>query len=35
MPGVDLPWSEISYYFVTLVITGVFHEVGHALAAVT
>lgn len=35
MPGVNLPWSEITYYFVTLVIAGVFHEVGHALAAVT
>ena len=35
MPGVNLPWSEISYYFATLVVAGVFHEVGHALAAVT
>ena len=35
MPGVNLPWNEVSYYFVTIVVCGVFHEVGHALAAVT
>ena len=35
MPGVNLPWSEISYYLVTLIVCGVFHEVGHALAAST
>lgn len=35
MPGVNIPWSELVYYFVTLVVCGVFHEVGHALAAVT
>ena len=35
MPGVNIPWNELAYYFVTLVVCGTFHEVGHALAAVT
>ena len=35
MPGVNLPWSEVLYYFLTLVVCGIVHEVGHALAAVT
>lgn len=35
MPGVNLPWNDIAYYLLTLVICGVFHEVGHALAAST
>lgn len=35
MPGVNLPWSDILYYFLTLVVCGVFHEAGHALAAST
>lgn len=35
MPGVNLPWSDIAYYLLTLVVCGVFHEVGHALAATT
>ena len=35
MPGVNLPWSEVHYYFITIIVCGVFHEVGHALAAVT
>lgn len=33
MPGVNLPWSELAYYLLTLVVCGIFHEVGHALAA--
>lgn len=33
MPGVNLPWSDIAYYLVTLVVCGVFHEMGHAFAA--
>lgn len=33
MPGVNLPWSDIAYYLVTLTICGVFHEAGHAVAA--
>ena len=35
MPGVNLPWREILYYLLTLVVCGVFHEAGHALAAST
>lgn len=35
MPGVNIPWNELAYYFITLVVCGIFHEVGHALAAVT
>lgn len=33
MPGVNLPWNQLYYYITTLVITGGFHEVGHAIAA--
>ena len=33
MPGVNLPWRDILYYVVTLVVCGVFHEAGHAVAA--
>lgn len=35
MPGVNLPWNELTHYFLTIIICGVFHEIGHALAAVT
>lgn len=34
MPGMNLPWSQVSYYLITLIISGTFHEVGHAIAAV-
>ena len=34
MPGVNVPWSQVLYYFVTLSVSGIFHEVGHAIAAV-
>lgn len=33
MPGVNLPWNQLNYYILTLIITGAFHEVGHAVAA--
>ena len=33
MPGVNLPWSDVLYYFVTLIVCSIFHEAGHALAA--
>lgn len=33
MPGVNLPWSDVVYYFLALVVCGIFHEAGHALAA--
>ena len=35
MPGVNLPWSDVLYYFITLIVCGIFHEAGHALAAST
>ena len=34
MPGVNLPTSQISYYLLTLLVCGILHEVGHAVAAV-
>ncbi|XP_067121448.1 membrane-bound transcription factor site-2 protease isoform X2 [Centruroides vittatus] len=32
-PGVNLPLSHVIYYFVTLLMCSIFHELGHALAA--
>ena len=34
MPGVNLPASQIGYYLMTLLVCGILHEVGHAVAAV-
>ncbi|XP_006815124.1 membrane-bound transcription factor site-2 protease-like [Saccoglossus kowalevskii] len=34
MPGVNLPLSQIAYYFLTLAVCGILHEFGHAIAAV-
>lgn len=34
IPGVNLPVSELGYYSATLVFCSIFHEAGHALAAV-
>lgn len=34
MPGVNVPWSQVLYYLVTLTISGVFHEFGHAISAI-
>ncbi|RZC39934.1 Peptidase M50 domain containing protein [Asbolus verrucosus] len=34
VPGVNLPASEMGYYSLTLLISSVLHELGHALAAV-
>jgi len=34
LPGVNLPQSEMVYYFTTLLICTVIHEMGHAIAAV-
>lgn len=34
MPGINLPISDIFYYVSTLVACSIFHEFGHALAAV-
>ncbi|KAI8921142.1 peptidase family M50-domain-containing protein [Powellomyces hirtus] len=34
IPGVNLPLSQLPYYFAALFVSGVIHEFGHALAAV-
>lgn len=34
VPGINLPASEMGYYSITLLISSVLHELGHALAAV-
>ncbi|ESO84863.1 hypothetical protein LOTGIDRAFT_221778 [Lottia gigantea] len=34
MPGINLPTSQLWYYLLTLLICGILHEVGHAIAAV-
>ncbi|XP_067675521.1 membrane-bound transcription factor site-2 protease-like [Haliotis asinina] len=34
MPGVNLPTSQIWYYLLTLLVCGILHEFGHAVAAV-
>ncbi|XP_077540520.1 membrane-bound transcription factor site-2 protease [Haemaphysalis longicornis] len=34
LPGVNLPLSDILYYIATLIVCSIFHELGHALAAV-
>ncbi|KAH7948335.1 hypothetical protein HPB52_020605 [Rhipicephalus sanguineus] len=34
LPGVNLPLSDIFYYIATLIVCSIFHEFGHALAAV-
>lgn len=34
IPGVNLPSSDVFYYLITLLVCTVFHELGHALAAV-
>ena len=34
MPGVNVPWSQVFYYLITLTISGVFHEFGHAISAI-
>lgn len=34
MPGVNLPASQVSYYLLTLLVCGILHEIGHAIAAV-
>lgn len=34
MPGVNLPMNQIVYYLLTLLVCAVFHELGHAIAAI-
>ncbi|KAJ3128215.1 Membrane-bound transcription factor site-2 protease [Nowakowskiella sp. JEL0407] len=33
IPGVNLPFHALGYYFVAMLVVGIFHELGHALAA--
>lgn len=33
VPGVNLPTSQLGYFFVALLLSGVIHELGHAVAA--
>ncbi|XP_062510663.1 membrane-bound transcription factor site-2 protease-like isoform X2 [Corticium candelabrum] len=35
LPGVNLPWSQLVYFLVTIAVSGVLHELGHAVAAVS
>lgn len=34
LPGVNLPQSHLTHYFATIFICTVFHELGHAIAAI-
>jgi len=34
VPGINLPISDLSYYVLALMFSTVFHELGHALAAI-
>ncbi|PIK58428.1 putative membrane-bound transcription factor site-2 protease, partial [Apostichopus japonicus] len=34
MPGVNVPVQHLSYFFAVLLVSGVLHELGHAIAAV-
>ncbi|KAM9337786.1 membrane-bound transcription factor site-2 protease isoform 2-T2 [Symphorus nematophorus] len=33
VPGVNLPTSQLAYFFIALLLSGVIHELGHAVAA--
>ncbi|XP_031705970.1 membrane-bound transcription factor site-2 protease isoform X1 [Anarrhichthys ocellatus] len=33
IPGVNLPTSQLAYFFIALLLSGVIHELGHAVAA--
>ncbi|XP_028655271.1 membrane-bound transcription factor site-2 protease [Erpetoichthys calabaricus] len=34
VPGVNLPVSQMAYFFVAILISGVIHEIGHGVAAI-
>ncbi|KAM3836662.1 membrane-bound transcription factor site-2 protease isoform 1-T1 [Vipera latastei] len=34
VPGVNLPISQLSYFFTAILISGIIHEVGHGVAAI-
>lgn len=33
VPGVNLPTSQLGYFFTALLLSGLIHELGHAVAA--
>lgn len=33
VPGVNLPTSQLAYFFIALLLSGIIHELGHAVAA--
>jgi len=33
MPGVNVPFGDIGYLFSSILACGIFHELGHAIAA--
>ncbi|XP_076237048.1 membrane-bound transcription factor site-2 protease [Calliopsis andreniformis] len=33
VPGINIPLNEIGYYIITIIVCGITHEIGHALAA--
>eukprot|EP00088_Acartia_fossae_P035686 TRINITY_DN3679_c0_g1_i9.p1 TRINITY_DN3679_c0_g1~~TRINITY_DN3679_c0_g1_i9.p1 ORF type:complete len:501 (+),score=52.36 TRINITY_DN3679_c0_g1_i9:523-2025(+) len=35
LPGVNIPNSELGYYFVSLLLCSVYHELGHAVSAIS
>jgi len=35
LPGVNIPNSELGYYFISLLVCSVYHELGHAVSAVS
>jgi S2P endopeptidase len=35
IPGVNVPTTQLWYFFIALLVSGVFHEIGHAIAAVS
>ena len=34
MPGMNVPLQQAFYYAITLTLSGAFHEMGHAVAAI-
>eukprot|EP01124_Arcella_intermedia_P036077 TRINITY_DN9372_c2_g1_i1.p1 TRINITY_DN9372_c2_g1~~TRINITY_DN9372_c2_g1_i1.p1 ORF type:complete len:460 (-),score=59.15 TRINITY_DN9372_c2_g1_i1:135-1514(-) len=35
LPGVNIPNSQLPYYFVALLVSGLIHEIGHGIAAIS
>lgn len=33
IPGINIPWKRVPLFAAVLVISGIFHELGHAVAA--